>query len=50
VNELKCMACGAPGRYVFSNAIDVYDGDGSWEHLDPTDHYFVRPPLRGQIP
>jgi hypothetical protein len=42
----RCATCGGFGRYVFSNEIDVFDGDGSWEHTTPTDHFFV-PQRRG---
>jgi hypothetical protein len=43
--ERRCAQCGEPGEYRLPNALDVYDGDGSWEHLRPTDHPFSVGPL-----
>jgi hypothetical protein len=40
----RCAICGGTGRHTFSNATDVYDTDGDWQHLEPTDHVFIRAP------
>lgn len=36
----RCETCGEVGRYVPLSAMETGDNEGTWEHVEPTDHFF----------